>query len=142
MLALLERIFGSMWIKIDTLRAKFLCAMAVIEIESMEFYAFHGHFREEQVVGNRFLVDVRLEVDTTAAQLSDELSDTVNYVHVYQIIKEQMAIKSKLLEHLAERIVSAIKLALPEVQRLRLKVSKMNPPVGGKMTCVSFTLER
>ena len=67
--------------------------MAVIEIESMEFYAFHGHFREEQVAGNRFLVDVRLEVDTTAAQHSDELSDTVNYVHVYQIIKEQMAIK-------------------------------------------------
>lgn len=115
--------------------------MALIEIENMEFYSFHGHFREEQVVGNRFLVNVLLEVDTAVAQRTDELTDTVNYVQVYQIIKEQMDIKSKLLEHLAERIVTAIRASLPQVQRVRLKVSKMNPPVGGKMSCVSFTLE-
>ncbi|MBQ9470613.1 MAG: dihydroneopterin aldolase [Bacteroidales bacterium] len=116
--------------------------MALIEIEGMEFYSFHGHFREEQVVGNRFLVDVQLEVDSAVAQQTDELADTVNYVQVYQIIKEQMAIKSKLLEHLAERIVTAIHAAQPQVRRVRIKVSKMNPPVGGKMSCVSFTLER
>lgn len=114
----------------------------LIEIENMEFYAFHGHFREEQVVGNRFLVNVQIEANTEKAQQSDELADTINYVQVYEIIKEQMEIKSKLLENLAERIISAIKNSFPEISSIRLKISKMNPPVGGKMDCVSVTLCR
>lgn len=116
--------------------------MALIEIEDMEFYAFHGHFREEQLVGNRFLVSVAFEVDTQKAQQSDELSDTVNYVAVYQIIKQQMAIKTKLLERLAQRIVDAIYVEFPFLASVRLKVSKMNPPIGGKISCVSVTLSR
>lgn len=116
--------------------------MALIEIENMEFYAFHGHFREEQVVGNRFLVNIAIEVDTQTAQKTDELADTINYVRVYQIIKEQMEIKSKLLENLTDRIMGAIYAEFTNLTRVELKVSKMNPPVGGKMDCVSFSLTR
>lgn len=116
--------------------------MALIEIENMEFYAFHGHFREEQVVGNRFLVSIQFESNTQQAQESDELSDTVNYVRVYQIIKEQMGIKSKLLENLTHRIVDSVMNDFPSITHVKVKVSKMNPPVGGKMDCVSVTLEQ
>lgn len=119
---------------------QFMVVMALIEIENMEFYAFHGHFREEQVVGNKFLVNVQIDVDTEKSQKTDELADTINYVRIYQIIKYQMDIKSKLLENLADRIVNAIYSEFPEIKSVRLKVSKMNPPVGGKMDCVSVTL--
>jgi len=116
--------------------------MAIIQVENIEFYAYHGCFQEEQVVGNQFLVDILVETDTAKAQLSDKLHDTVNYQVIYNLIKEEMKIKSKLLEHVAERIINSIHSNFPEITRIRVKVSKMNPPLGGKIERVSVTLER
>lgn len=106
----------------------------------MEFYAYHGCFREEQIIGTRFLVDLYLEADTENAENSDELADTVNYQEVYLLVKAEMEIKSKLLEHVGRRILKAIKRDFPKVESATIKISKMNPPLGGKMKNVSLTM--
>jgi len=115
--------------------------MAKILLENMEFYAYHGCFREEQVIGNRFLVDLEVDVDTTEAEASDRLQDTLNYQALYEEIKQAMATKSHLLEHIARRILDTLRVKFPQVKRAKLKISKMNPPMGGKMRCVSVELQ-
>ena len=104
----------------------------------MEFYASHGHFEEEQKIGTWFSLDLIMDVDTSKAELSDELEDTVDYSAVYQVVKEQMMIPSKLLENVGRRILNTIKERFPEVKDAQLKVRKMNPPLGGKMAFVSL----
>ena len=106
----------------------------------MEFYAYHGCFKEEQIIGTRFLVDLYLESNTDKAEKSDELADTVNYQEVYLLVKKEMEIKSKLLEHVGRRILDVVKERFPEVKSASLKISKMNPPLGGKMNNVSLTM--
>lgn len=108
----------------------------------MEFYSYHGCFKEEQVVGNHFLVGILVDVDTAKAQRSDKLSDTVNYQIIYNLVKEEMAKKSKLLEHVAARIIDTVSAHFPEIERIQVTVSKLNPPMGGKMDKVSVTLSR
>ena len=56
--------------------------MGLIQIENMEFYSFHGHFREERIVGNKFLVDLTIETDMKMPQASDNLKDAVNYQRI------------------------------------------------------------
>ncbi len=115
--------------------------MGKILLENMEFYAYHGCFKEEQVIGNRFLVDLEIEVDTAEAELSDKLDDTVNYQAVYNKVKEAMDEKSHLLEHLARRILDNLRMGFPTIRQMKVKVSKMNPPMGGKMRCVSLVVD-
>lgn len=114
--------------------------MSTISIEQMEFYAYHGCFREEQIIGTRFLVDLHLETNTENAEKSDDLADTVNYQEVYLLVKKEMEIKSKLLEHVGRRILDAIKNTYPQVISAELKISKMNPPLGGKLRNVSLKM--
>ncbi len=115
--------------------------MSVISIEGMEFFAYHGCFKEEQIIGTKFRCDLFLEVDTTKAEQTDSLRDTVNYQEVYEVVKKEMAIKSKLLEHVGRRIITRVKERFPAVKHVSLKIRKMNPPLGGKMDFVSVTLE-
>ena len=115
--------------------------MALILLENMEFFAYHGCFAEEQIIGNRFIVNLTIETDTSAAELSDHLHDTVNYQAVYSIVKKEMAIKSKLLEHVASRISRGVKKAFPQISHLMVKISKTNPPLGGKLENVSVQIE-
>jgi 7,8-dihydroneopterin aldolase/epimerase/oxygenase len=115
--------------------------MSTISIEGMEFYAYHGCFAEEQLIGTRFVVDLFLETDTTKAEQTDDLKSTINYLEVYQLVKKEMEINSKLLEHVGRRILDTVQLNYPSVTYARVKVRKMNPPLGGKMDFVSLTLE-
>jgi dihydroneopterin aldolase len=71
--------------------------MGQISIENMEFYAFHGHYHEEQIVGSKFLVNLTIETDLDKASVSDALKDTINYQAVYRVVKDEMEKKSKLL---------------------------------------------
>jgi len=114
--------------------------MALIELEEMEFHAFHGCFKEERIVGNSFIVNISFEAKTDIAELSDNINDTINYQIIYSIIKEEMAIPSHLLEHVCKRILDRIKKQFSEIETARVKVSKMNPPLGGKMRSVSVSL--
>jgi dihydroneopterin aldolase len=114
--------------------------MGKIEIEGMEFYAFHGYFDAEKRIGNRFTVDLSMKTDLEQPSISDDLSQTINYQMVYNIVKAEMAVPSNLLEHVAGRIVRHIKADFPEVKKLRVKIAKMAPPMGGEMASVSVTL--
>ncbi|MBR5783585.1 MAG: dihydroneopterin aldolase [Bacteroidales bacterium] len=116
--------------------------MAKIRLEKMEFYAFHGCFEEEQAIGTYFNVDLELETDTTKSQQSDNLNDTVNYLHVYQVVKKEMNISSKLLENVCERIANAVLKEYNQIQSLSVKVSKLNPPLGGKLDAVSVEITK
>jgi len=116
--------------------------MGKIEIEGMEFYAFHGHFTAEQVVGNRFLVDLTLISDSSEAAKSDNLADAMDYQIAYRIVKEEMQIKSHLLEHVAQRIIDRLYDECPSIEKAKIKLSKLNPPMGGEIEKVSVTLER
>ena len=115
--------------------------MGVISVEQMEFWAYHGCFAEEQVIGTRFLVDLFITTDTTRAEETDNLHDTVNYQAVYRVVKEEMETGSRLLEHVGRRILNALQEKFPSITHARLKISKMNPPLGGKIGSVSLTLE-
>jgi dihydroneopterin aldolase len=115
--------------------------MGIIRIEEMEFFSYHGCFAEERVIGTRFLVNITLDVDTQEAEKSDQLKQTVNYQSVYQVIKQEMEIKSHLLEHVGRRILDAVHEKFPSVNQATVKISKLNPALGGKMGCVSVTLK-
>ncbi|MGI6322055.1 MAG: dihydroneopterin aldolase [Bacteroidales bacterium] len=116
--------------------------MGLIVIENMEFYAFHGHYREEQIVGNRFIVDLSIETDMSVPSKSDNLKDAVNYQQAYQIVKAQMDRKSYLLENIAGRILNALYEEMEGIKKAKVKVSKLNPPIGGKVGSVSVIIER
>ncbi len=115
--------------------------MAQIEIENMEFYAYHGHFEAEQVVGNRFIVNLSIETDVSQAAVTDELTDTVDYQELYNIIDEEMKKTSKLIENVAHRIMERIKSSYPEIKKAVLKLSKLNPPLKGKTDKVSIVMQ-
>lgn len=114
--------------------------MAQISLEGMEFFAYHGCFSEEQIIGTRFVIDLWIDADTSEAEDTDKLSKTINYQEVYLLVKEQMMIKSKLLEHVGRRIITALHERFHEIRFVKIKVSKMNPPLGGKLGQVSVTL--
>jgi 7,8-dihydroneopterin aldolase/epimerase/oxygenase len=116
--------------------------MGLIQIENMEFYSFHGHFREERIVGNKFLVDLTIETDMSLPRESDNLKDAVNYQRAYEIVKTEMEKKSHLLEHIAGRIIDAVYAEMKGITKLTVKVSKLNPPMGGKIGSVSVTMSR
>jgi dihydroneopterin aldolase len=116
--------------------------MGLIEIEGMHFYAFHGHFETEQIVGNDFIVDLQMNADCDKAAASDNLDDALNYQAVYLLVKKEMAIKSRLLENVAKRILDALFDEFPNLEKAKVKVSKMNPPMGGEIDKVSVTLSR
>jgi len=114
--------------------------MGMISIEGMEFFSYHGHFKEEQVIGTRFMVDLFIQVDTHQAERSDNLHDTVNYLSVYETVKKEMEHKSHLLENVAHRILQAVHARFPDVTDAEVKISKLNPPLGGKIDRVCVTL--
>lgn len=116
--------------------------MGIIEIEGMEFYAYHGHFAEEQIVGNRFIVHLTLATDCEKAAQSDDLEDALNYQTLYLIVKEEMQIKSRLLENVAGRILDRLFNSFDGIENAKVKISKLNPPMGGQIEKVSVTLER
>ena len=116
--------------------------MGLIRIEDMEFYAFHGHYREEQIVGNHFMVDVTMETDTGRAGESDDLKDTLNYQKAYLIVKREMETTSNLLEHIATRILNSLYAEMPGIRKATVKVSKINPVMGGKIGRVSVEIGR
>lgn len=114
----------------------------IIELENMEFFARHGCFTEERLIGNTFVVNVRMEANVADAAKSDKLEDAINYQHAYSVVKDAMDIPSNLLEHVCGRIVDALYSEFRSLQKVTVKVSKINPPVGGKVGCSSVTISK
>ena len=94
------------------------------------------------VDGQDHLVDLELEADMKTAAESDELEDAVNYQHAYKIVRQEMKIKSKLLENIAKRILDSLYAEMTGIKKASVTIRKMNPPMGGKMERVSVTLSR
>ncbi len=116
--------------------------MERIEIEGMKFYAFHGHYPVEKEVGNEFLVDLIINTDGEKAGKTDNLEHALNYQSAYEVVKSEMEIKSDLLENVATRILDQLFLEFPEIRNSQIKVSKLNPPMGGEIKKVSVVFYR
>ena len=114
----------------------------IIEIEDMEFFAYHGCFEAEQTVGNKFVVNARLHYACDRPAESDQIADALSYQTAYEIIAREMMKPSHLLEHVGRRILDALYLHFPQLEYARIKISKMNPPLGGKIKCTSIALEK
>ena len=113
-----------------------------IELEGAEFRAPHGCYDLEKVVGNRFLVDVLLVVEIGEAAEKDELLKSVNYLTVYQLVQKEMQHPSDTLENVAWRIQECLYCAFNQIVSSKIKVSKLAPPLGGKVEKVSVTLTK
>ena len=111
-----------------------------IRLHDMEFFAYHGVLEEEKQQGNTFLVNVDLQLPLPNACFSDKLDETLNYQIIYDIVKEEMLIPAELLEHLVWRIRQRLISELPLIAHLTVRVSKKNPPLGGKVPWVSVEL--
>ena len=105
--------------------------MGWIELKSMTFHAFHGVEAQEKIVGNTYTVDLKFELDIRKAAETDDLNDTVNYASLYTLVKEEMAIPSNLIEHVANRIVRHIRTDFPQIKAIEVRLAKRNPPFGG-----------
>ncbi len=116
--------------------------MGKIFVEGIKIYAYHGCFKEEADIGTNFQVDVVLDTNFERPSSSDSIEDAVNYQAVFSIIKEQMAIRSNLLEHVSKRIMDALFAEFDAVDKIKLKVSKLNVPLGGHIDNVAVQIER
>ena len=111
-----------------------------ITLDGLRFYAYHGAEPQEAIVGAWYTIALTMYVESTASLTSDDLSDTLNYARATRIIKDQMMIRSKLIEHVAGRIADALFEGIPALQKLTVTVSKLNPPVAVPCKSASFTL--
>jgi len=111
--------------------------MGLIYLEDIEIYAYHGCYKEEQIAGTRFVVNLTLETNMDTASKTDDIADALNYQLAYEVVKHEMSIPSHLLEHVAQRILDSLFKTFVQLEHATIKVSKMSPPIGGVMKCVS-----
>ena len=115
--------------------------MGKITVSNIRVYAYHGCLKEEGVIGSDYLVTVEIFSDLQKASISDDLADTVDYVLINRIVKEEMRISSKLLEHVAKRILDRVFDEMESITKAVISVSKMNPPIDGDVEMVTVTLK-
>lgn len=118
--------------------------MGIIRVTNINVYAYHGCLVEESKIGSEYRVDVSVTADLQPSAKSDNLLETVDYVHINKIVKEEMAIRAKLLEHVAKRILDRIFVEIAIVKEATAAVSKINPPIGGnvEMVTIEMSLQR
>ncbi len=111
-----------------------------ILLENVRLYAYHGVGEQERIVGNHYLINLKIKINVMDAVRSDSLEDTISYADVFEMVKKEMAIPSKLLEHVAGRIISALRKTYPAIENIELKLSKNNPPMGADMDYASVLI--
>jgi dihydroneopterin aldolase len=111
-----------------------------ILVEGISVYAYHGCLEEEGRIGCNYLVDVMMETDFSEAATTDDLTKTIDYVTVYNIVRKQMGIRSKLIEQVGQRIIDELKTELQGLKKLEVKVTKLNPPMNGNVERVSIII--
>ena len=115
--------------------------MGNIKLKNIRTFSYHGCLLEESKIGSEYSVDLEIKTDLRLSSVSDKLEDTVDYVLLNRIVLEEMAIRSNLLEHVAHRILLRVFGEIPEVSRINLSVSKINPPIGGDVEAVTIEME-
>lgn len=116
--------------------------MGIIKLKNIRVYAYHGCLVEEEKIGSDYRVDVTVKANLSKSSLTDNLSDTVDYVHLNKIVKQEMGIRSKLLEEVAKRILNRILEEIPMVKKANIAVSKLNPPIGGNVAAVTIEMSK
>ena len=116
--------------------------MGIIKLKNIRTYSYHGCLIEEGKIGSDYTVNLEVKTDLRKSSASDNLRDTVDYVLLNRIVVEEMAIRSDLLEHVAHRIITRIFDEIPEVSRIIVAVSKLNPPIGGDVEAVTIEMEK
>lgn len=116
--------------------------MDIVSLEGLEFFAYHGYYREEQKVGNKYAVDIKVTADFQQAAKDDALAETVNYELLYKVIAAEMKIRSRLLENIGERIANAVFDTFEKIEKIEVSVSKFNPPIGGVCNRAKITIKR
>ena len=111
-----------------------------INVEGIKLYAYHGCLEEEARIGQEYRIDVFMETDFTEASHTDELEKTIDYCQVFEIVKKEMAIRSKLIEHAARRIKERLQKEIPRLMEVKVKVIKYNPPMNGNVEMVSVEI--
>jgi len=114
--------------------------LGIIKVTNIRVYAYHGCLKEETKIGSDYRVDVKVKADLSNSSKTDELSDTVDYVLLNRIVKEEMAIASKLLETVAKRIIKRVFKEDTLVKKATVSVSKINPPIGGDVEMVTIII--
>lgn len=113
---------------------------STIFLDQLHCYAYHGVGEQETLVGNEYTISLRMQVDISRAMRTDDVNDTVSYADVYETVKAEMAIPSKLLEHVAGRIAKRLLRNFPAIQQLELKLAKRNPPMGADIRTAGVEL--
>jgi len=116
--------------------------MGMIAIEGMQFYAHHGFSKEERVIGGQFMVDVYLKTNFSGAAKEDDISKTIDYEKVFLLVKAEMEKPAKLIERVAKVMIDQIPAAFPEVHYVKIRVSKINPPLKGTVQRVFVEIEK
>jgi len=116
--------------------------VGVIKLKNIKVFSYHGCLDEEGKIGSEYRVDLKVHGDLSNSAKTDKLGDTIDYVHLNRIVKEEMAIRSKLLENVAERILNRVMSELIMVQKAKVDVSKINPPIGGNVAMVTVSRKK
>ncbi|MCG1035261.1 dihydroneopterin aldolase [Polaribacter sargassicola] len=116
--------------------------MGIIQVNNIKLFANHGCLEEEAKIGSEYRVDVEVKADLKRSSRTDKLADTVDYVHLNHIVKEEMAIRSELLEEVAQRILDRFFREIRMIRRATVSVAKINPPIGGNVAEVAIILTK
>lgn len=115
--------------------------MGLVSLEGLEFFAYHGYYDEEQKVGNKYSVDITVKADLKEAAQHDSLQETVNYEALYEVVKQEMQVRSRLLEHIGYNIIQTVFREFSSVKWVEISISKFNPPIGGVCKQARVTLK-
>lgn len=116
--------------------------MGKIALRGLKFKAYHGYYDQERELGNTFEVDITVKTNFYKAAIDDQLSETIDYEDLYAIIKEEMEISSRLLEHVVQCIVDRVISEIKGVKWVKVKLSKINPPIKGECERAVVTLKK
>jgi dihydroneopterin aldolase len=112
-----------------------------IFVNGIKCYAYHGCLAEEARIGGHYEVDIEIQTNFSKAAEKDSLADTVDYVDVNRIVLQEMAIRSKLIEHVGQRILNRMKKELNGIEALKVKITKICPPINGDVSSVAILIE-
>ena len=116
--------------------------MGTIKVTNIRLFAYHGCLVEEGKIGSDYRIDLTIKADLSKSALTDNFVDTVDYVHLNRIVKQEMAIRAQLLEEVANRILNRILFELKMIKKAKVAVSKINPPIGGNVEMVTIEMKK
>ena len=116
--------------------------MGIIRLTNIRVFTNHGCLIEEAKIGSDYRVDLEIKADLRKSAETDELADTVDYVHLNRIVVEEMAIRAELLENVAHRIIVRAMNEAPTITKIEVEVSKINPPIGGDVEAVTIVMSK